>query len=797
MSGRRRRASTSSVETVDGDRIHWMKETSVVRSQPKDAPKDLYPCFELRDATVYDMNGESLENALNVVVRGPYIVRGHLVIDDISQTSYLIAKVRGSAPIEIRHCISYSIGEDEARPVVWVLGRGGWYEINPSEAYRPIFNKMCEATTMYYSLVDIYTSEKFSRPPVRANANALEALRDDFLQYAMKVGDGATFNEVVQRCAEHAIFFVCQFGQESLELIDWKQTRFHRWFTAQHADVVRETELALKNPRKPVSPARDVASPAPSHRLSTRNTRSLSIEIDADTVQLSKRPKPSPLADVASPGAAAQRPAIPTLSAEATMSPAANDESPFASVHNAIERLYEERRGAKKGITATNAANGLYFHYKFPNYKDGSPGSHRVPVEEVLHYYAAALLQTLDRAKYQPHGLYTYLEELAAKPFSPRALKPSDFPYRLEPRKTIVRASKKVALGSGDPESSPRDDGTPGSSDPPRHAGKTVKRPGRQPGKTSALRISAYKKRTFADIGDESEPDSEASGVKRSHYFSDRDDEEEEEDVSMQDSADAGASRDAGLVVQPPSEDAEPIQILIRAEKIPSTMPRGPDDTWTCDQDGCAYIVRGGDAHACQVRIQRHFEEHDEQSKRLNLAVTESTRGHMPIKYAYFPPFLILAEMPPANETTTMTSPPPPPARTSYPSPEPDAVPVGIPNGLPGDPTDDPPDDAPDVVPDLSGSATESFRQLVAQFRRRPQPVSDRIPSLTLLQSSSREAQANGRKGAAGPAVADPGRNAPVPNQEETDSMTLRLDDDDYSDDDYILISSSRCTQPV
>ncbi|KAH0495268.1 hypothetical protein TgHK011_008833 [Trichoderma gracile] len=634
MSGRRRRASTSSVETVDDDRIHWLQEVSVVRSQPRDVSKDLYPCFELRDATVYDMTGESLENALNVVVRGPYIVRGHLIIDDPSQKSHIILpRPRASTPIEIRHCISYSIGEDEARPVVWVLGRGGWYEINPSEAYRPIFNKMCEATTMYYSLVDIYTSDKFSRMPVRGHANSLEALRDDFLQYAMKVGDGATFNEVVQRCTEHAIFFVCQFGQESLDLIDWKQTPFHRWFTAQHADVVRKTELALKNPRKPVSPARDMASPAPSHRPSTRNTRSLSNEIDADTVQLSKRPKPSPQVDVASPVATTQRPAIPTLSAEATMSPAPNDETPFASVFNAIERLYEERRGAKKGITATNAANGLYFHYKFPNYKDGSPGSHRVPVEEVLHYYAAALLQTLDREKYQSHGLYTYLEELAAKPFTPRALKPTDFPYRLEPRKTIVRASKKVALGSGDPESSPRDDAAGGSSDPPRHAGKTVKRPGRQPGKTSALRISAYKKRPYADIGDESEPDSEASGVKRSHYFSDRDDEEEEEDTSMLDLADAGASRDAGLVVQPPSGDAEPIPILIRAEKIPSTVPRGPDDTWNCDQDGCDYIVRGGDAQACQVRIQRHFEEHDEQSKRLNLAVTESTRGHMPINH--------------------------------------------------------------------------------------------------------------------------------------------------------------------
>lgn len=56
-----------------------------------------------------------------------------------------------------------------------------------------------------------------------------------YSQYAMRVGDGTTFNEVVQRCAEHAIFFVCQFGQESLALINWKQTLFHKWFTAEHA----------------------------------------------------------------------------------------------------------------------------------------------------------------------------------------------------------------------------------------------------------------------------------------------------------------------------------------------------------------------------------------------------------------------------------------------------------------------------------------------------------------------------------------------------------------------------------
>ncbi|KAL7948998.1 hypothetical protein V8C42DRAFT_312936, partial [Trichoderma barbatum] len=759
MSGRKRRASTSSVETVDGDKIRWLQETSVVRSQPKDISKDDYPCFELRDATVYDRKGEALENALNVVVRGPYIVRGHLIIDDPSQKTHLIMRVKVSTPIEIRHCIAYSIGEDNARPVVWVLGRGGWYEINPSDAYRPIFNKMCEATTMYYSLVDIYTSGKFSKTPAAHSTSLLEALREDFLQYAMKVGDGATFNEVVQRCAEHAIFFVCQFGQESLDLINWKQTPFHKWFTAEHADVVHKTEVALKNPRKPTSPSREAPSPAPSNRSSNRITRSASTEVvDADEIQISKRPKPSPQTEAASPGAATQIPAMPTQSADAAMSAVADDGSPFASILAALEALYKQREGTKSGITKMNALNFIYFDYKIPYFKDGSvKGAHRIPAQEILHYNAAALLQALDKERFQRHELYSFLEQLSAQPFSPRAMKPSDFPFRLVQRKAMPRQSKKPvpAAAAADPESSSHENGAASPTDPPRHIGKTLKRPGRRPIKTTGLRtVTASKKRTYAEIGDESEPDSETSGLKRSHYFSDRDD-EEEGDTSMRDLAEGNRAINTGPMVQPRSDNVEPIQIVIRTEKIPSAVPRGPDDTWACDEDGCTYVVRGGDAQGCQSRIQKHFEEHDEQNRRLNLAVTESSRGHMPIKYAYFPPFLILVEFPASAHTTN----------TSTPAPE---APLSPP---------------PESIPDLSGSATETFRQLVAQFRRRPQPVSDRIPSLTLLQSSTREAEANGRESPAGPAAHHSRRlTTPAADQEETDSMTLQLEDDDDDD---------------
>lgn len=73
----------------------------------------------------------------------------------------VIRRVRSSTPIEIDACVSYAIGEsgdEHPRPLIWVSGRGGWYEIEPAPEYCQIYNKMCEATTMYYIMIDIYNS---------------------------------------------------------------------------------------------------------------------------------------------------------------------------------------------------------------------------------------------------------------------------------------------------------------------------------------------------------------------------------------------------------------------------------------------------------------------------------------------------------------------------------------------------------------------------------------------------------------------------------------------------------------
>lgn len=88
MYGGSRRASTSTVESECEADIRWRQESSVVRTVSKDMTPNDWPIFELANAIVLDKHGQTMENALLVSKRGPFIVRGHLIIDDPSQKSH-------------------------------------------------------------------------------------------------------------------------------------------------------------------------------------------------------------------------------------------------------------------------------------------------------------------------------------------------------------------------------------------------------------------------------------------------------------------------------------------------------------------------------------------------------------------------------------------------------------------------------------------------------------------------------------------------------------------------------------
>ncbi|KAI9149224.1 hypothetical protein HJFPF1_11273 [Paramyrothecium foliicola] len=687
MVGRRRRASTSSVETVNEDQIQWLQESSVIRLPQKTVSTEDWPIFELRNATVLNKNGESLENALHVAEKGPFTLRGNLIVEDAVQRSHLIMRIRSSTPLEVRNCVEYSIGETEdGRPLIWVRGRGAWYELEPSSEYQPIYNKMCEATTLYYHMMDIYKDTGRKKSKKSKGNGLMDELSDIFLQYAVRVGDGSTFEDVVERCGEHAFFFIWQFSQENPEHHDWKATGFYKWLLSKHPDLFKKAQNLITNPPKPsVDSPRRSLTPTSAAATKRNGRRSVSSNLNTEA----EIPVPAPAAPRQLPPSRlslvqndaqdnVSKPGVPAVSSQAASTPAKpasvisipsspsdagnpgdidpslnlalptritpENEEAFSSVLASLEWVHTELAGGKKGLAVITSFNKIYFAYKFPEYRKGAPGGYRKPVEEVFHYNSKLLLLKIEKQKYEQHEIYSWLQEIAQTPLQPVAVEATKFPYLLVPRGTRKQpAATTTPSGETRIDEPTRLRNQNNEIMPQTPRGKRV--PGQRGGKKSSLRLATTsQKRSRSAM--ESDSETETVGAKRSHYFSEGDDD-------MDDAPGLGTEEGTAAVDEDDS-DKEPIRLVIQAERLPSTIPLGPNGTWTCEEEECDYIVRGGDEAHCQARIRDHFHEH-ERAARLNLAVTES-RGHLPIKYAFFPPFLILVHCHDSPNTTTNMS---------------------------------------------------------------------------------------------------------------------------------------------
>ncbi|KAK2595789.1 hypothetical protein QQS21_006552 [Conoideocrella luteorostrata] len=758
MPGHRPRASTSSVESVDESETRWRQETSVVRSVPTDTPSDDWPIFELANAAVLNKDGQTFENALQVGLKGPFIVRGDLIIDDPIQKSHLIMRVRSTMPLEIRRSALYSIGESKnGRPLIWVSGQGGWYEIEPCRAYKPMYNKMCEATTMYYCILDIYTEN----PPKKTKKAKNCTLVDELAQYAARIGDGSTFEEVMMRANEHAAFFIDKFANN--DGLDWTATAFYKWIKSENVELWKQVYEAQERARQqPYESDVNNSSRVKGRSSSVKSSSVVDVIDDAIPAQNQNQRKArrskstTPRTIKRATPESITRPAAPdeppAVVQHYTWTPQDNDrKSPFRSILDPFEDLFQSLASKKNGMTLSSTLSQLYFSYSFLTYKDGSVGAYKQPVKEILHYYSRALLQVLGR-QYRDHEIYGELQGMARTEFRPRLYKPHDFPFFLTARKS---QPKKPSTGNLPSLPILIDDG-PSASDTPKPRGKY---PARTPGKSSLRPVSRAPKKRLRDEFERDHPNSASSPAgKKSLYFGDDDSlDRDMDDItgidSEEDSDDDNDSLNRSRDKADPY-DLEPIKLVIRAEKMPTSSPRGPHNTWTCEQEGCDYIVRGGDEQDCQTRIRQHFQEHEQQLKRVNLAMSEAARGHMSVKYAYFPPFLILVYFePPLSDPENFLV---------YPSP-----PLHLPPSLD---TSAPPMSSlfKDVIrpPYLSGLARDNFSAIVESFRRTQHPVSDRIGSLTCLQSFTRQDQTDTRQG--GCAAADG-----EVDKEEVDSVTL------------------------
>lgn len=313
-----------------------------------------------------------------------------------------------------------------------------------------------------------------------------------------------------------------------------------------------------------------------------------------------------------------------------------------------MEEIGANNNGPIDRIARSTVGSRLYYGYRISNYNASA---------EILAYYSKDLVRRLD-IKWHTSPFYSWLLQESRKPSielhhtdvekipfqlvrrqkkQTASATPTAAPAKPLPPKLEIRS--KARQPSDDEDLDSDDDG---SASRPRHAGK------------GGLRLhSASKKRTAGEMLRDDNDDSLSGrrgrkSARTSHYFSSQEDEDATEPDDDSATSDV-ASPEADVVEDPdglpttPPKDA--VRVVVHAEKLPSMSPSGPNGTWVCGQEGCGYVVRAAEEAAGKRLVQQHFRDHEARTQKVSLALTEAERrGRMPIKYAYFPPVLLIVK---------------------------------------------------------------------------------------------------------------------------------------------------------
>ncbi|OTA67427.1 hypothetical protein K449DRAFT_390146 [Hypoxylon sp. EC38] len=672
MVGRRRRApSNSTVATVDEAAIQYYKEDSILKPASSRAHPDDWPCFLLTDATIYHKDG-TLANLLHVDLEGPLIVRGKVEIEKDQEKFLVSRQIKDRSPrIQIQNTLSFSIGlKDDGlpMPVLWASGGAGWYEIVPSEAYRDICDTMFQGISLHYAILDEYEAALERLHKVKKNRHKtlhdVKLPLDEVLfKYAVTVGDGTTLPEAHRRTRDQAIFLLSHFP---------KGTEFHNWLVNEFPDIVEKLAARESNDSKTATTSESSVLVAAPYRLleksssveatsikrkekaslrgsasrTTRNSESANPEtvepsskehIQEARPTKSKRKTPinvqsEPAHDLDMmmldvPGEqdhGSNQPEKSQRSDSQAVRPPHSDANSLAVV---FETLQDSRRemlellneGKQKkhpdDVSPKSWCTKLYLQLSIKNPK---------ALTEICEYYARDLVPLLG-SEWRNSQLYEWLKDnVDTQP---------KFEYITEEdMKRIVRR-KKMGRSSRDETQPPT-----GSKEPVTNSGgNQPPRRGRPSGKVAGLRPSIGSKKRLRheaslDDGMDIDEDGMLKTSKRSRYFDDDNDDAQDTTSSMSD--DEADDKDAPLT-----------QIVIRAEKLPSTAPKGPNHTWTCEEPDCGYVVRAADQEDGQALINQHYEAHEKDAQEaaeqmalsraslLDLAVEESQRGHIPINH--------------------------------------------------------------------------------------------------------------------------------------------------------------------
>ncbi|KAJ2903994.1 hypothetical protein MKZ38_009049 [Zalerion maritima] len=674
--GRPRKTSVSSVETIDEDEIPYSPENAIVQplSPTQLTNSDSWPCFMLTDAVVYYRDSESgnpethwTGNLLHANYDGPFVVRGKLDAEDNEGRLQDESLNNSYVTLDKVSLFSLMIGQSNVgAATIWAAGECGWYELSPSLSYLPVFRQMEEAVTMYFSLEKILAATSITLP--------LEQL---LLKYAVGVGDGITLEEAQERCKVHAPFFLSHCHREEVSgasPVAWSKTKFWRFLRSECTDVLnalrQREKKALKNkgtilpptsrrPTPPPPPPPRQKSPSfdpspPRHRAQrivphiVADHEMLDVDADASSSHSVPRKRKSPHVNP------------PSIQAEAVDTGDPNpdiDNEAISLLLLLLEETWQERENkglSRNKLTKSTLNTSIYAkcssQYHDPMY--------------IMNFYSKRLVEALP-SKWEDTIALQELRQVAANPNS--TLGP--LPHSMVLQKLQRRKQKNHAARGGNAAAAPS---SPGASTPAQATAVPLERkrsratrppvysfnadldPAGEPapavaqpaparrgsgrprqnqegfkpaGKTARLSLVARKRRASEDEdarGREQPFDyshiSKAPRVKAQI--------EDDSDESYESQSNSKKNSDDDL-------ESLRVPIIIRTEETPSTVPKGPEGTWVCEEEGCGFIVRAADQREGQTLVEMHIEQHsqnreDEKERLINFAVAEGSSRHLP-----------------------------------------------------------------------------------------------------------------------------------------------------------------------
>ncbi|KAI0977052.1 hypothetical protein F4678DRAFT_411638 [Xylaria arbuscula] len=683
MARRRRRAAPTRPIEYEATAQHYT-EASVLKPVGPSTHTDDWPCFLLSDATVHLRDG-TLTNQLDVDMYGPFVVRGRLELEKDNERYLVNRNMKAKTLwIQIESSQSFSVGAKDdtlSAPVVWASGKAGWFEIVPSPCYQRICDEMFQAVRLHYSLLDQYEEalEKLqkSRKKKRATMADVSIEIDELLfQYALRAGDGLTLPEAYELLDKHSIFLLSHFP---------KDTSIYNHLANGHP--VTRQNLVNKGPKHPRLIAYlNQPCALEAHDYSHRDESS-----SRETVDERKRGKGRPKKSISRTTRASETSDskdivdVPKNSHEAHQSrsarlkkrsptgipptgddvvmtdPSSNNiassetsrdrrvdvhgdnstmelnSTPEAksSAHVLADALEDVKRhmlqlireGKQKKplsqITTKGWQTKVYLECNIKQYNS---------VGEIFQYHARDLVQRLG-PEWHDTQIYQWAKANASKPPTLTLITETDVNQIVRRVKKSTRTAQSEKVTNEKEQLVIRE-----------YAGKQTPK-NRPSGKVAGLRPSTgSKKRLRYDADFEDDMDLDENGSlrkksKKSHYFNEDDDEDEDDNNG---SVDGDEEESSGESRSHAEKDTIPVtQLVIRAEKLPSTQPQGPNQTWTCDEPDCNYVVRAAHEDEGQKLISTHFEEHEKEAQdeaqekalnRVNLAVQESG-GHLPINH--------------------------------------------------------------------------------------------------------------------------------------------------------------------